>query len=139
MLQNPVNQTLQYVCIGCTAAFPLAIDFDEHDIIGGNDSCRSGPRVTTVGAVQSKAGSCKKIKQGIYSRVVKSAIVNPAFLNHKDRRFVDTRRRRINPHPFAGKNQSPCCGQSPDEFATRQYCTAYHFVPSSGMSSILLE
>ena len=85
MLQDPVNQALQNIRVGCSTAFPLAVDFDEHDIVGADDAGGATPRMVAVGAVKLQAAGCSKIEQGVDSHVAKPTVVNRAFIHHEDR------------------------------------------------------
>jgi hypothetical protein len=84
MFEDAVNEAANEVGVRCAAAFPLAVDLDEDDVVGVDDPGRASPGMPRVCLVKFEAVVCIKVEECVEPMMTALVVVDRAFLHFED-------------------------------------------------------
>jgi hypothetical protein len=134
MLKNSIDQPPQEIRICRSAAFPLAIDLDENDVIAVNDPLMSSPGMGLGRAVKLHPICGKKFQQGIKAEVTELTVVRGTIYYLKNPRLVTTRKSVPETNQSGRIENRPCCSHSSQEIPSAEsfhWCHACLLAPAT--------
>ena len=85
VLKDAMNESAQHVGVGAAAAFPLGVDLEDHDVIGGDEAVGAAQNAVLRGLVEFFAVQRELMQQRIHADVSELAVVRGAVIYTEDR------------------------------------------------------
>ena len=81
VLQDAMDEAAQHVGVGAAAAFPLGVDFEDDDVVGGDEAVGAAEGAAFRGAVEFFAAQRELVQQCIDADVAQLAVVRGAVID----------------------------------------------------------